>query len=471
MTNWLPDLTLGSGPLYLRLADQIEHDIERGVLAPGAKLPPQRNLAFDIGVTIGTISRAYALVRERGLVSGEVGRGTYVLSAEPAGSETERSLAAPFGGTRDAVIEPGKLRLDSSAAPEIGQAAELERLTRAILRDRPDEIASYTRTLPPDWLTAGCAWLSHAGWTPRPESIVPTLGGHAGILAVMAAMTVPGDRIAFESLTYSHVARSGSVIGRRAVPVSIDAHGMIPDDLERVCAQQHPKVVFLVPSLHNPTLATMPEDRRQAVVDIARRHNVWLIEDNIYGALLDTPPIPLAALAPERTFHVGSLSKSVAAGVRGGWISCPPHQASRVLTAHKMITGGMPFLLAELAAQLVTSGAAETLRQRVRAEIGRREGHARRAFEGYDIASHPAAPFVWLKLPEPWLSSTFKNAASEDGVLIDDEDEFKVGQAETALHRVRISFSVPANTASLDGGLSVLRRLLDNPICGFDNYG
>lgn len=377
----------------------------------------------------------------------------------------------PFGGTRGAVIEPGKLRMDSTAAPDIGQAAQLEHLTRGILRDHPEDIASYTRTLPPHWLDAGSAWLASAGWTPKPETIVPTLGGHAGILSVIAAMTVPGDRVAFENLTYSHVARSGSVIGRRAVSVAIDGDGMDPDDFERVCAQQHPKIAFLVATLHNPTLATMPDGRRRAIVEIARRHNVWLIEDNIYGVLLEDPPVPIAALAPERTFHVGSLSKSVAAGVRGGWISCPPHQASRVLTAHKMITGGMPFLLAELAAQLVISGAADDIRQRVRAEVGEREARARQAFEGYDFASHPAAPFLWLKLPEPWLSSTFKNAASEEGVLIDDEDEFKVGQADGALHRVRISFTVPTSCGSVDDGFAVLRSLLDNPICGFDNYG
>ncbi|MCR4266278.1 PLP-dependent aminotransferase family protein [Nitratireductor sp. ZSWI3] len=471
MTNWLPNLARGTGPLYVRLADRIEHDIEAGLLAPGEKLPPQRNLAFDIGVTIGTVSRAYALVRERGLVSGEVGRGTYVLVREQPRQTTGPDAAPPFGGTRSPVTEPGSHRLDSTAAPDIGQAAILERLTGAILRDHPHDIASYTRTLPRHWLEAGCQQLASAGWMPPPESIVPTLGGHAGILAVIAAMTVPGDRIAFEELTYSHVARSGGVIGRRAVPVSIDDEGMVPEDFERVCAQQHPKMVFLVASLHNPTLCIMPPARRRAIVEIARRHNVWLIEDNIYGVLLKDPPVPFAQLAPERTFHAGSLSKSVAAGVRGGWTSCPPHLASRVLTAHKMITGGMPFLLAELAAKLVLSGEAAGIHHEVAAEIREREALARQAFEGHDFVSHPAAPFLWLKLPEPWLSSTFKNAAAEAGVLIDDEDEFRVGRSGAALHRVRIAFTVPKTRALVGEGFALLRGLLDNPICGFDNYG
>ncbi|TIU12475.1 MAG: GntR family transcriptional regulator, partial [Mesorhizobium sp.] len=80
MTSWLPDLTTGPGPLYQRLADSIETDIDRGVIDAGTKLPPQRDLAYDIGTTVGTVGRAYQLLRERGLVSGEVGRGTYVLT-------------------------------------------------------------------------------------------------------------------------------------------------------------------------------------------------------------------------------------------------------------------------------------------------------------------------------------------------------------------------------------------------------
>ncbi|MDS1135103.1 aminotransferase-like domain-containing protein [Nitratireductor indicus] len=470
MTNWLPNLSAGSGPLYARLADQIEHDIEAGVLAGGAKLPPQRNLAYDIGVTIGTVSRAYALVRERGLISGEVGRGTYVLPREQNEHPLPPSEGQPFAGTRSMIIEPGKQRMDSTAAPDVGQAEAIRSLTAGILDEHPTEIASYTRTLPPSWFQAGCDWLAQSGWRPEPENIVPTLGGHAGILAVIAAMTLPGDRVAYEALTYSHVARSATVIGRRSVAVAIDAFGMVPEDFERVCAQQHPKLAFLVPSLHNPTLAIMPEERRRAIVEIARRHNVWLIEDNIYGALLGETPVLVAALAPERTFLIGSLSKSVAAGVRGGWIACPPHYASRVLIAHKMITGGMPFLLGELAARLVISGEGAAIHRRVAEEIRAREALARAAFAGQEFISRPDTPFLWLKLPDPWLASTFKNAAAEEGILIDDEDEFKVERSGPALHRVRVAFTVPNARARVAEAFSTLKGLLDNPICGFDNY-
>lgn len=470
MTTWLPDISEGSGPLYVRLAERIEADIASGLLVAGSKLPPQRNLAFDIKVTVGTVSRAYALARQRGLVSGEVGRGTYVVARDTPEPGHFPALPEALSGTRPAAPEPGKMRLDSTAAPDVGQVEIIERLTGEIAREHPHESLDYVRAPAPRWLEAGRRWLACAGWRPDEENIVPALGGHAAILAVIAAATTPGDRVVFEHLTFSSVARSASLIGRRPVAIHADRDGADPDDFERLCAQQHPKMAFLMPCLQNPTLTTLSEERRHAIVDIARRYNVWLIEDAIYSVLLDERPTPLAALAPERTFHVGGLSKAVAAGIRAGWVACPPHSAPRVQTAYKMLTGGKSFLLAELAARLVISGAADTILGRVKAEIAAREALAREHFAGFDFSSHPCAPFLWLKLPDPWLSGTFKNAAANEGVLIDDEDEFKCGRTDRIFHRARIAFSAPATREELVGGFARLRALLDSGVAGYDSF-
>ncbi len=470
MTSWLPDLSVGKGPIYVRLADQIEASIAGGALPAGAKLPPQRNLAFDLGITIGTVSRAYALVHERGLVTGEVGRGTFVRDTRdtPPNGELD-PVAAALVGTRPMAPPPGKIRFDSTAAPDVGQGEYLRSHIEAILRDHPVDIASYTRSFPDHWFTAGARWLGKADWSPDPQNIVPTLGAHAGIMAVISAVTTPGDRVVFEHLTYSQVSRGAGLAGRRTTLVESDKDGVSPDDFERVCAQQHPKVAFMMSSAQNPTLAVMPVERRKALVDIARRHNVWLIEDDLYGSMSQQQLPPLAALAPDRTFMVGGLSKSVAAGVRGGWVACPPHFAQRVRIAHKMMTGGIPFLLAELCARLVMSGDARAIRTLCAEEIAAREALARRALHGFDFRSNPAVPFLWLSLPDPWLSVTFKNAALAEGVLIDDEDEFKAGRSEKVLHKARIGFSSPKDRGEVQSGFAVLRRLLENGGAGYDS--
>ncbi|MVA97796.1 aminotransferase class I/II-fold pyridoxal phosphate-dependent enzyme [Nitratireductor sp. CAU 1489] len=470
MTNWLPNLDDGAAPLYMRLADRIEADIAAGTLPAGAKLPPQRNLAFDIGVTVGTVGRAYALVRERGLVSGEVGRGTFVLGQSGADTGTPVANAAFFGGTR-APSAPGMTRMDSTAAPDVDQDRAIGDLIVRLGRERYEENLDYVRAPCPAWLEAGSRWLAHAGWRPAEDTIVPALGGHAGILAVIASITAPGDRIVFEHLTYSSIARSANLIGRRPVAIPADAGGPVPEEFERLCAQQHPKLAFLMSALQNPTLTTLSEARKRAIVEIARKHNVWLIEDAIYGALLEQPPTPLVTLAPERTFHIGSMSKTVAAGIRGGWVACPPHFAPRVQMAYKMLTGGKPFLLAELAAQLVLSGEADAIRARVRAEIEAREKLARTILSGFDFTSHPRAPFLWLKLPEPWHSGTFKKAAANEGVLIDDEDEYKPARTDKVHHRVRVGFSVPPTRDAVRSGFQILRQLLEGGVAGYDSFG
>ncbi|MFC6444151.1 aminotransferase-like domain-containing protein [Shinella zoogloeoides] len=471
MTNWLPDLQTSDGPLYVRIADQIEQAIHTGALAVGSKLPPQRNLAYDIGVTIGTVSRAYSMVRERGLVSGEVGRGTYVLGSQD-GDHAEAAVdpvSAHLLGTRAAHAPPGKLRFDTTAATDVGQSAIVTDILSAICRELPSEVASYTRNFPPHWLEAGQRWLRRGDWQPSAESIVPTQGAHAAIMAAVSVITSPGDRIIFEHVTYSQISRGTALLGRQTALVESDAHGVIPEDFERACLQQHPKLAFLMSGAQNPTLATMPEERRRAIAAIARRHNVFLVEDNLYGATAGDDIPLLAEIAPDRTFLVGGLSKSVAAGVRGGWIACPPHLAQRVRIAHKMVSGGLPFLLAELSARLVLGGMADAIRAKVCEEVGIREAHVRDIFAGLDFNSHPRVPFLWLKLPDPWLSGTFRQAAFAEDILIDDEHEFKAGRSEKTFHRVRIGFSSPENRADAVAGLMRLRRLLDHGPTGYDS--
>ncbi|RVD71272.1 MAG: PLP-dependent aminotransferase family protein [Mesorhizobium sp.] len=468
MTNWLPDLSSGSGPLYQRLADSIESDIDKGVIDAGAKLPPQRDLAYDIGATVGTVGRAYQLLRERGLVSGEVGRGTYVLAQRAENPKVELELAAQ--GTRPIDAPSGKLRFDSTAAPDVGQGAIIAEILARTAEDHPHDISSYTRDFPERWYEAGSRWLSRNSFRPSPDSIVPTLGTHAAVMAAIAALTMPGDYVVFEHLTYSQISRSAGLIGRRTALVATDNEGVDPEDFERVCAQKHPKVMFLMPTAKNPTLVTMPAERRQAIAQIAREYNVALIEDDLYGDLTDDPTPLLAEYAPERTIVAGGLSKSVAAGVRGGWLSCPPAYRHRIRVAHKMMTGGLPFLLAEVGTRLVMSGQAGDIRKHCIAEIQARIAIVRETLEGFDFEARDKVPFVWLTLPDPWLSGTFKNACLAQGVLIDDEDEFKAGRSEQVFHGVRFGVSQPRQDKDVAGGVAVIRRLLDEGRAGYDSF-
>lgn len=467
MTNWLPDLSAGAGPLYQRLAERIELDIDTGALPAGSKLPPQRDLAFDIGTTVGTVGRAYSLLRERGLVSGEVGRGTYILQRHE--ERPAQSAVAVQDGTRLLEAPSDKIRFDTTAAPDVGQSAAVSEIVTAVTRELPTEVASYTRTFPRHWFEAGSRWLARGTFRPSPDSIVPTIGVHAAVMAVIAALTNAGDYIAVEHVSYAQVARSAGLLGRRIALINSDQHGMDPSDFQSVCAQKHPKLAFLMPTAQNPTCVTMPADRRQAIARIAREYNVLLVEDDLYGHQSDDSTPLLAEFAPERTFVAGGLSKSVTAGMRGGWIACPPEHRHRLRVAHKMMTGGVPFLLAEASARLVLSGLAADIRRKSIAEINARLAFVHSAFAGFTYGSVPGIPFVWLALPEPWNSGTFKNAAYERGVLVDDEDEYKAGRSDKVFHRARIGVSVPER-ATVQQGLAVIQRLLNEGGVGYANF-
>lgn len=469
MTNWIPDLSGDTGPLYQRLADRIEADIDAGVLEHGAKLPPQRDLAFDIRTTVGTVGRAYSVLRERGLVSGEVGRGTYVLARPSEATSPPSSTDYASNGTRFIEAPADKLRFDTTAAPDVGQAAIVGNVLSAIAEEASLDVTSYTRKFPRSWFEAGSRWLARSGYAPSPEQIIPTLGVHAAAMTLVSALTSAGDYVMFEHLTYAQVARGATLLGRRIALVRSDEEGIDPDDFEAVCAQKHPKLAFLMPSAQNPTCATLPRERRAAIAAIARKYNVLLIEDDLYGKLTDDGVPLIAEFAPERTFLAGGLSKSVSAGVRGGWIAAPDAYRHRLRVAHKIITGGTPFVLAEAAARLVLSGQAEAIHRQSAAEINARLASIETILNGHRYNARRNIQFIWLALPEPWNSGTFKQAAFENGVLLDDEDEFKAGRSDQVFHRVRFGFSA-GTRADVEAGVRTLRRLLDEGPVGYEQY-
>ncbi|MBO6815570.1 MAG: PLP-dependent aminotransferase family protein [Rhizobiaceae bacterium] len=471
MTNWLPSLEKSGNPLYIELADAIEHDIESGKLPPGTKLPPQRNIAFDIGVTVGTISRGYALARERGLVSGEIGRGTYVLDKAGVLDRTGTMLAPHAVLSKPGTNKTARhdvINFGYASAMDVGQDTTIAHVASGIAEGQPKKVMDYIRDIPDSWTEAGRKWLSTGGWTPDHETVIPTNGAHAGIMAAIVSITAPGDKVAFEGLTYCSVARSTALLGRRIAIAEFDEAGLIPEAFERLCAQQHPKVLYLMPAVQNPTLARLSRERRKAIGEIAHRYNVWIIEDFIYGPLVDDDCEPIAHFAPDRTFHVGGLSKAVSAGIRAGWIACPPRYAARIANAHKLMSGGGSFWLKEMASQIVLSGDADRVRHEIRRETEKRSALARKVLGDHDIVSRDSLPYMWIRLPEPWNSGTFKNTLADHRILVSDEDEFKPTRSEQVFHGVRVGFSSPHSWQELEAPFKIIRNLLESGNTGYD---
>lgn len=471
MTNWLPNIEKTNQPLYIGIADAIEAGISDGELPSGTKLPPLRNIAYDIGVTVGTVSRAYALACERGLVSGEVGRGTYVLGKETPYLPPLSLPQEMAGYALQERINKPVASFGYSSAVDIGQSKIIADVAGNIANGHSVKIMDYVRNVPIQWRQAGQEWLSGKHWKPNIEDVVPTNGTHAAIVAIISAVTSPGDKIAFEGLTYSSIARAAALLGRRIVTMASDDFGVIPESFEKLCAQQHPKLVYLMPSVQNPTLVKLSSERRKKIAEIAHRYNVYIVEDAIYAPLVDDENPPMAYFAPELTFTVGGLSKSVSAGIRAGWAACPPRYATRIANAHKMVTGGAPYWLTELASTLVLSGEASHIRKLVKDENRKRVDIVRKHLGNHMFASHDTCSYVWLTLPDPWLSGTFKKALEEHQIVVSDEDEFKPARSVNSYHAIRIGFSSPVKKEELNAPLKIIRALLDSGFAGFDNHG
>ena len=339
-----------------------------------------------------------------------------------------------------------------------------------IAHSAPKHMIDYIQGVPGDWLTAGSKWLTVGDWQPDIESIVPTNGALAGSIAIFASMTRPGDKIAFEAMSYASAARSASLMGRRIVTVDFDEFGIIPDALERVCAQQHPKLLYLMSDAQNPTLATLPQERRKQIAEIAHKYNMYILDDAIYGPLSGAHLPPFNTLAPDLSFRVGGTSKSVSVAPRAGWIACPPRLSGRIFKAHKISTGGGSFWMNELAARLVLNGEAYNIQDRIRNENVKRLELALSILPQEMVYSIKGCPFIWLKLPEPWLSGTFKNAAADHGISISSEDDYKVTRLDRTFHGVRLGLSAVEALSELENALQTLRNILDSGIAGYDRH-
>ncbi len=465
MTIWQPDLSSDTRPKYRALADRLASDIRTGRLAAGTRLPPQRDLAYRLGVTVGTVGRAYDIAARAGLVAGEIGRGTYVLGE--AGSE-KPAQTGMYGITEPYLVSPSSatVPMRENRPADVGQNDAIDEAARRVLdRGEYGRLHSYVGNGSSGSLTnrkAGAAWIARSGLQADPERVIMTPGAQTAIAIAIIAGSRPGDLILAGELTYPAVSDLARSLDRRIMGLPLDQDGLCPDAFAKVAHDHAPSLLFDVPTVHNPTSSMMPEDRRQEIVAIARSHGVRLIEDEIYAGVLehDQRPPPLAALYPEGTFFIAGLSKAVAPGLRSGFLLPPAELVGRARAVNHNLTLGCPPLMADIASELVTSGMAATLAERQRAEIVRRKAIATEILSGAEFATSEGAPHLWMTVPDPWRAATLSQAAFNRGVTIGAADEFMVGQTASAIHKVRICLGTPPHVEDVRRGLETIEDLL-----------
>lgn len=457
MTIWLPSLAGRHGPKYLQIAEAIGEDAAAGRLPSGTRLPPQRQLAYVLGVSLQTVSRAYAEAMERGFLKGEVGRGTYVrdgnaLTVELPSASLARSETGPIDFS---------LNLPAPSPAAEALARSLAELSNA------DDLAAFLDYQVAGDLTPGTArskeaaaqCLGRIGLAARGEDIVLTSGAQHGLLVALMACTRPGDVLLTEALTYAPITAMAQRFGLKVVPLPSEQEILCPDALEAACRRVAARALYCLPTLHTPTTATLDPDRRAAVAAVARKHDLTLIEDDVFGFLPPKRPLPLACFAPERTLYVTSVSKSLAPGLRVGFLHAPTALTHAAQTAVGLSSWMPPPLMAEIAARWLQDGTAERLSAFQREEAAARQALVRAQLPAELLQADPYGFHVWLALPASWNPEVFRMAAEARGVKLLAGAAFAVDPAQSP-NAVRLCLSHESSRARVEQGLTIVAELL-----------
>ena len=455
MTIWVPKIEPRPGPRYLAIADALADDVESGRLAPGTRLPTHRDLASRLGVTVGTVSRAYAEAERRGLTQGEIGRGTFVRNTESAPISLQPLRPREPGAVDLTIVRPAEDPYAEAITDSLSVLAKRTDL-KYLLNYAPDGGL-------PEHRAAGAEWIRRRGLKAEREQVIVTSGAQHGLATVIAALTEPGDLLLTEALGYAGINAIASQLHRRQIQgVEMDEHGIRPDSLEAACRNGNARILVCVATLQNPTTAIMPEERRRQIANVVRRHDLILVDDDVYGPLVEDSPAPLASFAPERSCYITSISKSLTPGLRIGYILAPdnfvPYIAASVRTSVWMPAP----LMAEITTLWIRDGVADRLIAWQRQEACARQLMAGRLLKRWHIQSHPNSFHLWLHLPDPWRADAFTQQARARGVAVVPADFFAVGRAR-APHAVRLCLTAAASRQDLERGLIILDEILAGP--------
>lgn len=377
---------------YQAVVDAFAADIRSGRLPAGTRLPAHRQLAAREGIALVTASRVYAELEAVGLVSGERGRGTFVrdITLPPGHGIDQQATAA---GTIDLSFNypalPGQADLLRTALRELAASGDLEALLRyQPHRGRPQDRAAVARHLRRRGLAADA------------DRVLIVNGSQHGLAtAVMAALRA-GDVVAVDALTYPGFKVLASTLRLELAPVPPAGAGPDLDALERLCAARRVRAVYAMPTLHNPLGWVMDMSARARLAEIARRHGLLIIEDASYAYLAGDAPPPIAALAPDVTVYVSGLSKSVATGLRVGFVAAPAPLVPAIERAIRVTTWNTPAMTTAIACRWLDDGTVARLEVAKRADAAARQSIAREALAGLPLVGHPSSYFVWLPLAQ-----------------------------------------------------------------------
>ena len=479
MTIWFPKLDEAGGPVYRQIAQAIRKAVKDGSLKPGDRLPTHRDLAYQLGVTVGTITRSYREAERLGLVAGEVGRGTYVLHNIQSELDMAATAPIPMAFTNNLSQLAQSSSPATPEAPETHESEETgpinfrmncplpprdgrirEHLLEVVNTMSTDDMVSYKSEYGIAHQRAALAFAAgRLGLDDNPDRILPTAGVQHGMTVSLLATVRPGDLVLCEELTYPNLRSLANLLQFRLRGVAMDEDGIMPDAFENICRTQSPRAIYLMPTLHNPLCCTMSQKRRIEIVEILRKYDLTLIEDGIYHFLDPDAPPPLSCFAPERSIYLDGVSKSIGGGLRVGYIHAPSEMIGKLASAIRSTCWMVSTINLELVTHMIMDGSLDRFEAWHREEAAQRLTIILGTLKGYDIRFHPSNYHIWLDLPEHIDASELVMDAANNGVLLTSAQQFAVGQVPRGL---RLCFGTERSPERLRRGVQIFERLLQS---------
>ena len=447
--TWKPSLINIKGPLYKALAEMLEADIYSGILQPGDLLPPQRELADYLDVNLSTISKAFKLCSQKGLISASVGKGTYV--------STDVHINATLLDPKETkgLIELGAIH------PSYEQNHYIAQAIKKLLENDPT-LSCLKYTTPSGNLQikkCGVSWLKRTHLEVNSEHILVSNGAQNALCAILSSLFAPGDRIGTDPVIFAGIKTLAKMLGIQLVPIPFENNEMSPSELIQYCKTENLNGIYVIPDFQNPTTHTMSLATRTAIADIARDYQLIIIEDAINSLYSPTILPPIASLLPEQTIYISSLSKAINPALRLAFIYSPSayyevldHALYNInLMASPLNTG--------ICCHLLNSPVVDTIISERQTAIVRCNQIADELLGSFTLFGNCYAPFRLLCLPEGWTGKNFETAAKKAGVQVYCIERFAIGNTK-AIPAVRLALSAPTSETELTYGLSILRELL-----------
>lgn len=455
--SWRPDKQNLERPIYLSLAEQLEYDIKKGLLAPGVKLPPQRELADFLDINFTTVTRAYNICEQKGLIYAIVGNGTFV--SQNAGLPITISLDNR---------PPNMIEMGFIASFEQFNHTILDVITSVTKKKYAEQLLSYgDPTGMPHQKLAGLNWVRLFGIETSPDNVVIASGAQNALTLALFALFEPGDRIAVDTYTYSNFIELARMFHIQLVPVPGDVEGMLPNKLDNRCVLNDIAGIFLMPSCCNPTTVMISDSRKQELAKIIRKHDLILIEDDAYAFLtvgiVKDYKQPMYQLLPDNTVYISSTSKPLCSGLRVAFMVFGKQFEERILKAVFSVNVKTSALDTEVITELILNGTARHITNEKILLAQEANKLFVDCFENVVIVGHPLSPHRWLPLRTTQNKAHIETVLKNSGIRAYHSDRFLCSSGEQT-HYLRISLSSTNSMKDLEEGLKILRVAYDTTL-------